>query len=353
MTVFRQFLVPALAVAVLFRPAIARGGQSESPQTALPGAVAIVEGATLTAADVDTRAASQLAEIRAQERLVRESALNELIDEKLIEKAAAARGVGVSELLRTEVEEKVVVSEAEKKSTFERYRDQLAGLSEQEALARVEEALKQQQAEELRQALVARLRTTASVRILAEPVRVAVDVPTGAPSRGPSDAPVTIVIFSDFQCPFCFRANASIEEVVQRYGDHVRLVFRDFPLPMHPDAQKAHEAGRCAAEQGKFWPMHDRMFADQTALTVDGLKKSAASLGLDMARFNECLDSRRHTAAVQRDLQAGEGYGVTGTPAFFINGRLLSGAQPFSSFSRVIDDELQRKGVRIPPVPSR
>ncbi len=342
-----------LAAALAAAPALA-GSKKPEPAKAEPAkpaaqALAVVEGETITTADVDARAASQLAQIRSQEFAIRERALDDLIADALVKKAAAARGVSTSEYLRVEIDQKVAApSDEEKKSTYERFKGRLGGMSEEEAMKRIDDGLRQQRAEERRQALLGELRSKASVRVLLEPPRTEVAAAAGAPAMGPAGAPVTIVEFSDFQCPFCSRAKGTIDQVVSRYGDKVRVIFRDFPLPMHAQAPKAHEAGRCANEQGKFWPMHDKMFADQAALAVDGLKKSAADLGLDTAKFNECLDSGRHTAGVKADMDAGSAVGVTGTPAFFVNGRMISGAQPLEAFTKVIDDELQRKGVSLP-----
>lgn len=127
------------------------------------------------------------------------------------------------------------------------------------------------------------------------------------------------------------------------YGDKVRWVFKDFPLSTHPDAFKAAEAAHCAGEQGQYWAMHDRLFADQRALGVAGLKASAAALGLDTAAFGRCLDSARYADTVRAGLAAGERLGVNSTPSIFINGRPLIGAQPFEVFKAVIDEELSRR----------
>jgi protein-disulfide isomerase len=129
----------------------------------------------------------------------------------------------------------------------------------------------------------------------------------------------------------------------------VRVVYRDLPLvQIHPQAAKAAEAATCAHDQGKFWEMHDRLFADQSKLQVDELKKHAAELGLDTAAFNQCLDSSKHAAEWQQDAADASTFGVTSTPAFFINGRLLVGAQPFEAFAQVIDEELDLAGVAKP-----
>jgi protein-disulfide isomerase len=347
-----------VAAAALAVPAVAGNKKAEPSKAAETGkaaadTVAVVDGEPITTADLDARAANQLSQLRAQEYQIRERALDDLIADQLVKKAAAAGGVSVNEYLRAEVDAKAApVTEEDKKSTFERFKGRLGGMPEEEAMKRIEDGLRQQRTEERRQALLGELRSKASVRVLLDPPRTKVSVAADDPVLGPADAPVTIVEFSDFQCPFCSRAKATVDQVVQRYGKAVRVIFRDFPLPMHREAPKAHEAGQCAAEQGKFWQMHDKMFENQSALQVDALKKTAADLGLDAAKFNECLDSGKHAASVQKDTEEGQSYGVSGTPAFFINGRMISGAQPFENFAKVIDDELQRKGVAVPPPPA-
>jgi len=172
-----------------------------------------------------------------------------------------------------------------------------------------------------------------------------VDMTDDDPAKGNDNAPVTIVEFSDFQCPFCAKFYTQtlpqIEEEYIKTGK-ARLVYRDFPLDSHKNSQKAAEASECADDQGKFWEMHNIMFDNQDSIGVSSLKKYAENIGLDTAKFNECLDSGKYQAEVQKDLADGQKYGVTGTPAFFINGRLVSGAQPFDVFKGIIDEELSR-----------
>ena len=172
-----------------------------------------------------------------------------------------------------------------------------------------------------------------------EPGRVEVSADDD-PSIGPDDAPVQIIEFSDFQCPYCARAVPTIKQVIDEYGDQVRVVFRDFPLNFHANAQKAAEAGECADDQGMFWEMHDRMFEDQGALDPASLKTLAGDLGMDTDEFSSCLDSGKYADEVQQDFLDGQKAGVTGTPAFYVNGIKLSGAKPFSAFKQVIDQEL-------------
>ena len=174
-----------------------------------------------------------------------------------------------------------------------------------------------------------------------------VDVATGKNVLGEADAPVTIVEFSDFQCPYCQRFYTQTEQqIVDAYvtTGKARIAYRHFPLSFHQNAQISAEAAECAADQGKFWEMHDLLFTrgqgDGTGLDSTNLKAYAKELGLNTATFNTCLDSGAKTAMVQADFAAGQAAGVSGTPAFFINGRSLVGAQPFSAFQAAIDAEL-------------
>ncbi|MBF0126477.1 MAG: DsbA family protein [Magnetococcales bacterium] len=160
-------------------------------------------------------------------------------------------------------------------------------------------------------------------------------------SKGDAKAPVTIIEFSDFECPYCRRAQVVLKKVQEAYGDKVRMVFRHYPLPFHAKAPKASEAAQCAQDLGKFWPMHDLLFDEKTKLEVPDLKVHAKTLGLDQEKFDKCLDSGKHGDRVMADLADGKKLGVTGTPTFFINGVRLVGAQPFEKFKAVIDEELK------------
>jgi protein-disulfide isomerase len=164
---------------------------------------------------------------------------------------------------------------------------------------------------------------------------------TGAPTKGPANAPVTIVEFSDFQCGFCFRVNATVAQLLAKYPDKVRLVFKHYPLvELHKDAPMGHRAALAAQDQGKFWEMHDRLFANQRAMTREDMLAHAKALGLDMTRFTADLDSPRVQAVLDRDLGEGRKVGVEGTPTFFINGAAIVGSQPLDAFVRVIDKAL-------------
>lgn len=162
--------------------------------------------------------------------------------------------------------------------------------------------------------------------------------------KGDPNAPVTIIEFSDFECPFCasFHRN-TLPQIEEKYINtgKVKLVYRDFPFSFHPNAQKAAEAAECAADQGKFWEMHDIIFENQKAIDIDNLKQYAVSIEINNVLFNDCLDSNRYSEEVKKDFSDGSDAGVTGTPTFFINGERLVGAQPFEIFTEVIERKLR------------
>src|SRR5207344_2611231 len=204
----------------------------------------------------------------------------------------------------------------------------------------IRQFLTQERMREVREQYVGTLKAKTAVRVLLDPPRqtVATD---GSPAKGPANAPVEIVEFSDFQCPFCLNAFPTVNQVLATYGDKIRFVYRHYPLPNHPNARPAAEAAECAAEQDKFWPYHDRLFASAGKLADSDLKQAAADLGLDSGRFSSCFEARKYTSIVDADIRAGNEAGVSATPAFFINGRLVSGAQPFDVFKGIIDEELE------------
>jgi len=175
--------------------------------------------------------------------------------------------------------------------------------------------------------------------------------PDDDPSWGPADAPVTIIEFGDYQCPFCKRFyDETLPQIQETYEGQVRFVFRDMPLTsIHPDAQKAAEASECADDQGLFWEYHALLWANQQELDVPNLKAYAGELGLNAATFDDCLNSGKNTQEVQKDYGDAISYGVQGTPSFFINGQQLTGAQPFSEFQTIIDNLL---GVTRTPTPT-
>ncbi len=168
------------------------------------------------------------------------------------------------------------------------------------------------------------------------------DVTSDDHIKGPENAKVTLIEYSDFECPYCLNHKATVDKIVENYGNDIRVVFRHYPLSFHPNAGKAAEASECAAEQGKFWEMHDKIFAANEAgtMSVDKWKAEAKNLKLNTTKFNECLDSGKYADEIAAEEQAGLAAGVEGTPATFVNGELVSGAVPYEQFKQIIDSKL-------------
>ncbi len=326
-------------------PAPAPGGSAAapSPRTTVSGVgvVAEVYGAPIMASELDAKAAGRLLAVRQQEYEIRKQALDELIAERLIAAEAAKRKIAHEELVRQEVDAKAVAVPASQVETiYEQNKSRFTGQTRAEALARIREVMGQQARAARRVAWERELRAGARVAVRLEAPRAAVTIPAGAPSTGPASAPVTIVEFTDYQCPYCHRAQGVMEEVLSRYSGRVRLVHLDFPLDGHPGAVPAARAARCAAEQGRFREYHRNLMTAPGPLDAADLARRASTLGLDEASFGACLTSGRYDTAIQASLQEGEELGVTGTPAYFVNGRMLSGARPIESFVELIDAEL-------------
>lgn len=320
-------------------------GVGFAPAAAADEPLAEVDGVAIHSEEVEKSLAAQLSKLYEQIYDLKREKVDELIDDKLLEKEAAKRGVTVTVLVDAEVTAKTgLVTEQEIETFYEANKGRLKG-EEPKLREQIRSYLQNQKLRTRREAFLQALRSQAKIVMnLKPPPVLRVDLKVdGAPFKGNADAPVTIVEFSDFHCPFCRRVLPTLTQIESRYGDKVRLVFRDFPIDnLHPGARKGHEAARCANEQGQFWPYHDKLFANAPKASPEELKGYAKEVGLDVAAFERCFESGKYRAAVQQDIERGKQAGVTGTPAFFINGRLVTGAQPLSVFARIIDDELAR-----------
>jgi protein-disulfide isomerase len=302
-----------------------------------------VNGSSILSSEVDALAAKRLARLRQEEYEIRKQVVDELVAERLLDAEAARRGLSREALLKREVEGKAAAVPASTvESIYEQNKARFGKQPKDQALARIRGILGERAQSERRAAYGGELRQKAKVILHLAPPRVEVAVPAGAPARGPESAPVTIVEFTDYQCPYCHRAQTVIDEVVAKYPDKVRLVHMDFPLDGHPGAVPAARAARCAGEQGRFWEYHRDLMVSPGSLDDADLKARAGKLRLEPAAFASCLASGRHDEAIQGAFQRGEELGVTGTPAYFVNGRVLSGARPLTDFTELIDSELAK-----------
>ncbi|MGA9722536.1 MAG: thioredoxin domain-containing protein [Candidatus Binatus sp.] len=338
-------IVPAIAAAVViaFAAILSHPSWADDPNTT----VATVGNHKISEKDLDAKVKPQLDQMRAalEKRVdqliasktfdVRRQTLETMTDDYLIGQAAERDKLSVDDYLKKEYSGKSAVTDADAKKFYDQNKS---------ATTPSYDKVKPQVLSMLNhQALLERLRKNQPVKILLEPARVAVNS-SDHPALGAKDAPITIVEFADFQCPYCKATEATLTQLRTKYGDKIRLVHMDFPLPFHSHSLDAAKAARCANDQGKFWPYRNALFADQAKLAPTDLKTTAKTLGLNTAKFDTCFDSAKYDSLVKADQAAGEKAGVDGTPAFFIDGRPLTGAQPAPKFEELIDDELATGG---------
>ena len=305
--------------------------------------IADVDGIAITQRDLDRSAGKALSNAREQLYRLERQKLEEHIGATLLTQEAKHRNVSVSTLLEQEVNSKVTpITEEEIQGFYDSNKDrlplELAKLHDQ-----IREYLWQRKVEKQKNDFFQALRAKAKITTYLKPPTVfRADVAVnGAPFKGAESAAVTIVKFEDFQCPYCKTVQPTLAELLKKYDGKLRLVHKDLPLDaIHPQARQGAEAARCAGEQGKFWDYHDKLYANSPKAGVEELKSYAKEVGLNAASFEQCFSTGKYKGLIQKDLSEGAQLGLTGTPAFFINGREISGAQPIEAFAAIIDEEL-------------
>jgi protein-disulfide isomerase len=310
--------------------------------------VASIAGQPILEDELGPLVEAQLRQLQYQEYEVRRKALDDLISRKLLAARAKEKGCSTEELLRREVDDKLPEPGDAEIQAFYFSQRNLSNVPFEDARKELVAVLKQHKAEQARRGYIDNLRQSADVVVMLPQPRVQISYDP-ARSLGNPDAPVTIVEFADFECPYCRMAAGTVQQLLNKYGDRVRFTFRDFPLReihFHSRSESAAEAARCATEQGKFREYHDALFASSPRLGDDDLREQARAVGLNMTRFSSCLREGRFKAQVEADLKMGLQAGVTGTPAFFVNGVFLNGSQPLSVFESTIDAEL--KSIKTP-----
>ena len=310
--------------------------------------VATIGDENITMADVSVRAGDQLAMLETQYRLAKNrmigAALDSLIRDRTVVAEAKKRGKSVDELVAAEAGPSGFdPTEAEIAAWYKQNPTRVGNRPIEQVRPQISRLLRTEKQKAAERKLEDRIKGEHNVKVSYQPYRLQFDN-ANAPTLGKADAPITLVEFSDFQCPFCKGMAPTLKEVAQKLGDKVKIVYRQYPIAsIHPFAVKASEASLCANEQGKFWELHDAMFEDQTKLAVKDLKAIAVRLGMDATKFDTCLDSGRYAEQVQNDLREGQRAGVTGTPAVFINGvEVPGGSVPYSAVEAAIQRELDR-----------
>ena len=293
--------------------------------------VATVGGRPITLQQVQTAASLPLYVLETQRHQLLQQALQQRIDEELLESEASRQGVTVQQL----------IDQASQSESIARIAN-LPGPMKRANAAGQPPTFDGQEQARIRQALLVSLRRKADTHInfpAVEPPTLPVSTDDD-PRLGPENAPVTIVEFSDFQCPFCQMSVGVLREVRQMYGDKVQVVYRDFPGQNHRDAVPAAQASECAHEQGKFWEYHDLLFANQKALTRPSLMDYAKQVNLNVPQLEKALDEKSLEAQVDADVKLGEEVNVSGTPTVFINGKRVPNPTEFEPVAKLIDAAL-------------
>ncbi|MBV8673792.1 MAG: thioredoxin domain-containing protein [Acidobacteriaceae bacterium] len=298
--------------------------------------VARVGGSNLTMADLQRKEGGKLLQAEFQYYINERKVLEELIDEQLIANEAQRRNMSVDELLNKEVYKDV---KDPTEDQLEVYYEGLDTKEPYEAVrADVLAHIRELRRAKARTAFVENLRKQASINVLLMPPSADVNI-AKAYSDGSQTAPVVLVEFADYECPYCQKVNPQLQQLKKEYGDKLTLVFKDFPLPMHHSAEKAAEAARCAGEQGKYWDYHNVLFYSKQ-LDVDALKEHARVLKLDGDKFDACLDNGTQAPAVKQDLEEAKSLGLTGTPSFFVNGHFFSGVVDYNLLKDMVNQQL-------------
>lgn len=314
---------------------------ARAAETEIPATVATVENQSIAAEELTGALRGELLRLEMERYQVMKRKLDELIAIRLLTLEAAKRGIPVQQLEQEEIVAKMAaISPEQVKAFYEANKGRIRQPYEQIS-SRIETYLQQQEQTKRQADFLKELRQRYRVTIALTAPKVDVDADDD-PAEGPVQAPVTIIEFSDFQCPYCRRVQPTLKRLLQDYQGMIKLVYRDFPLRnIHPEAQKAAEAAQCAAEQQKFWPYHDKLFATSN-LAVKDLKQYAQELALDTQQFDTCLDSDKYAGEVEKDLQAGVNAGVNATPSFFVNGQPVNGAASYDHFKELVDAALEQ-----------
>jgi protein-disulfide isomerase len=327
-----------LALSAYVFSAQAPGQKSSTPAAKIGDEIITIE-------EVQQSIQPELTKLDRERFRLTEQKLNQMVGDRLLAAEAKRRGITVDDLLKQEVNAKTPkVTDQELDAFLAQNRARLPQGDDAELKLKVWEYLREQKTAQQKSDYIRALGQKAGVAIyLNDPTTVEIDAGKGF-ARGEKNAAVSIVEFSDFQCPFCKAATSTMHQIMAQYAGKVRWIFRDFPIAsLHPLANRAHEAARCAGEQGKFWEYHDVLFQKSPQLAPENLKQYARDLKLDGDSFDRCLAAGKFQGAIAADIEEGQRLGVSGTPAFFINGRLLVGAQPATAFQQVIDSELSKQ----------
>jgi len=337
---FRSVLLWGLAYAFLSSFVAAQDKNSSPPS----GSLAVLDGRTIDESQLAPDVQAQLQRMMQQVYGVKLRALHAVLDQRLVEAEAKKKGVSPDDLIKSEVLSKVAYPTDDQVIAYYQAHQSQMTQPFNEVKEKIGRGMKDVEIKKARLEYVLSLWQKAAndgeLVLLLTPPKVEIPVDPER-LRGDPKAPITIVEFSDFSCPFCREGAFTMTELLAKYPGTIKLAYRDFPLSeLHPQAQLAAEASRCAAEQGKYWDYHDLLFANPDKQAHDGLLENARMLKLDEKQFDACLSSGRYKPQIDQDVLLGSRAGVVSTPGFFVNGTFLSGAQPAGAFEKIINAEL-------------
>jgi protein-disulfide isomerase len=329
-----KFLFLAIVLATYGR------ASAQAPETV----VASVNGSQITLKQVDDSARTQIYPLQQQLYAIRKAALENLITANVLESEAKERGISIDELRKQLTRGEIDVTRMQVEEAYRQNATFFAAMSPDEAKERLRLDLENQARMKNFRAGLEALRKKWSVALsLATPPFI-LELDDGlAPAKGSAKPLVTIVEFSDFECPFCRQAQGTLAELLQKYDKDVRLVFKHLPLEGHRNSLPAARAAYCAGEQDRFWQFHDELFATPN-LDATVFEKIAAAIGLGAPKFQACMNSEHSRAAIVKDIETARLFRIDSTPSFLINGKLVKGALSFADFQKLIERELNQRG---------
>lgn len=333
----RVFTLAAFCLLLLGASAL-----GQTPDTVL----ASVNGHPITLKQVDESMATQIYPLQQQLYAIRKAALENLVTAKILQSEAAARGISIEELRRQLTLGEINVARAQIDEAYAQNKSFFASMSPDEARERLRLDLENQARMKYYRTGLEALRKKWTVELSFNAPEFVLDLDDGvSPAKGSTKPAVTIVEFSDFECPFCSEVQNTLKQVMQTYGKDVRLVFKHMPLEGHRNSLPAARAAYCAAEQDRFWQFHDALFASRN-LSPALFEEIANDLGLGLPKFRACLDSEHSRTAIVKDIETARLFRIESTPSFIINGKLIKGAVSFADFQKIIERELSQRAIQ-------
>jgi len=323
---------------------LSAAAQNGGPSTVISSDTVLMEinGAKITAGDLEQKRAGALFQSRNNYYDAERKVLQDLADQALLDQQAAKEGIAVEQLLEKHVNSTLPPDPSEE--ALHVYYEGVDTTQPYEVMrGKILDSIRARRVSKAQTAYLESLRSHASILVLLAPARAPISMKDVA-LRQEGAPQVTLLEYADYECPYCQQAEPVLAKIEAEFKGKVAFAFKDFPLPMHPHAEKAAEASLCAAAQGKYWDYHDLLFASKK-LDVDSLKMDASDLKLDTAAFNSCLDSGKMTGEVKAESSEAQSLGISGTPTFFVNGRAVSGTN-YEKIRAVIDEELQATSIR-------